>query len=180
MRLIDADLLMRKCEKWLKPKAPDEDEMVSVADIAVSTLMEIEEQPTAFDVEKVVALLEEELKLADDEKARCIKENPIQFDSAKGYANGIANAIDCVKGGLMPGENVREKSVDFRKREAAEVRSARSSSLAGTISRRCRVRSGKVDRLIGYGAPWEVLVQAWVRISSAPEVYGRSWQSCRI
>lgn len=39
-RLIDADLLMRKCEKWLKPKAPDEDEMVSVADIAVSTLME--------------------------------------------------------------------------------------------------------------------------------------------
>ena len=40
-RLIDADLLMRKCEKWLKPKAPDEDEMVSVADIAVSTLMEI-------------------------------------------------------------------------------------------------------------------------------------------
>ncbi len=34
-RLIDADLLMRKCEKWLKPKAPDEDEMVSLADIAV-------------------------------------------------------------------------------------------------------------------------------------------------
>ena len=30
MRLIDADLLMRKCEKWLKPKAPDEDEMVSL------------------------------------------------------------------------------------------------------------------------------------------------------
>lgn len=98
-RLIDADKLMRKCEKWLKPKAPDEDEMVSVADIAVSTLMEIEEQPTAFDVEKVVKLLEEELKLADDEKARCIKENPIQFDSAKGYAHGIAVAIEIVKRG---------------------------------------------------------------------------------
>lgn len=41
-RPIDADLLMRKCEKWLKPKAPDEDEMVSLADIAVSMLMEIE------------------------------------------------------------------------------------------------------------------------------------------
>lgn len=51
MRLIDADLLMRKCEKWLKPTAPDEDEMVSLANIAVSMLMEIEEQPTAFDVE---------------------------------------------------------------------------------------------------------------------------------
>lgn len=98
-RLIDADLLMRKCEKWLKPKAPDEDEMVSVADIAVSMLMEIEEQPTAYDVEKVVEELEEELKLADDEKARCIKENPMQFDSAKGYANGIAVAIEIVKRG---------------------------------------------------------------------------------
>lgn len=99
MRIIDADLLMRKCEKWLKPKAPDEDEMVSLADIAVSMLMEIEEQPTAFDAEKVVKLLEEELKLADDEKARCIKENPIQFDSAKGYAHGIAVAIEIVKRG---------------------------------------------------------------------------------
>ena len=39
-RPIDADLLMRKCEKWLKPKAPDEDEMVSLADIAVSMLEE--------------------------------------------------------------------------------------------------------------------------------------------
>lgn len=61
-RLIDTDLLMRKCEKWLKPKAPDEDEMVSVADIAVSTLMEIEEQPTAFDVEKVIEQLNELLE----------------------------------------------------------------------------------------------------------------------
>lgn len=51
-RLIDADLLMRKCEKWLKPKAPDEDEMVSLTDIAVSMLMEIEEQPTMFEMEE--------------------------------------------------------------------------------------------------------------------------------
>lgn len=99
MRLIDADLLMRKCKKWLKQKAPDEDEMVSLADIAVSMLMEIEEQPTAFDAEKVVALLEEELKSADDEKSRCIKENPMQFDEAKGYARGIAVAIEIVKRG---------------------------------------------------------------------------------
>ena len=59
----------------------------------------IDSQPTAFDVKKVVEELEEELKLADDEKARCIKENPMQFDSAKGYANGIAVAIDIVKRG---------------------------------------------------------------------------------
>ena len=59
----------------------------------------VDSQPTAFDVEKVVAILEEELKLADDEKVRCIKENPMQFDSAKGYAHGIAVAIEIVKRG---------------------------------------------------------------------------------
>ena len=99
MRLIDADLLMRKCEKWLKPKAPDEDEMVSLADIAVSMLMEIEEQPTAFDVEKVIEQLNKELELADEEKHRCTIENMLQFDEAKGYARGMACAIEIVKRG---------------------------------------------------------------------------------
>lgn len=98
-RLIDANLLMRKCEKWLKPKAPDEDEMVSVADIAVSMLMEIEEQPTAFDVEKVIEQLNKELELADEEKRRCTIENMLQFDEAKGYARGMACAIEIVKRG---------------------------------------------------------------------------------
>ena len=99
MRLIDADLLMRKCEKWLKPKAPDEDEMVSVADIAVSMLMEIEEQPTAYDVEKVIEQLNKELELADEQKRRCVIENMLQFDEAKGYARGMACAIEIVKRG---------------------------------------------------------------------------------
>ena len=47
--------------------------------------------------EKIIEKLEEELKLADNEKERCVKENHLQFDSAKGYANGIANAIEIVK-----------------------------------------------------------------------------------
>lgn len=57
--------------------------------------------PTAFDKEKVLANLREELKLSEIEKERCARENPLQFDSAKGYANGIANAIEIVeKGGI--------------------------------------------------------------------------------
>ena len=55
--------------------------------------------PTAFDINIVMEYLNKELELADDEKARCIKENPIQFDSAKGYAHGIAVAIEIVKRG---------------------------------------------------------------------------------
>lgn len=85
MRLIDADTL----KKYIVSKSPDTERF----------LQYIDEQPTAFDAEKVVALLEEELKSADDEKAKCIKENPIQFDSAKGYARGIAVAIEIVKRG---------------------------------------------------------------------------------
>lgn len=61
----------------------------------------IENEPAAFDKEKVVRELKEELKLSDDEKERCTRENPLQFDSAKGYSNGIANAIEIVeKGGV--------------------------------------------------------------------------------
>lgn len=98
-RLIDADLLMRKCEKWLKPKAPDEDEMVSVADIAVSTLMEIEEQPTAFDVEKVVKELED-LKM----RYFLTIANTGDADKDCAYlntANAIDKAIEIVKRGGM-------------------------------------------------------------------------------
>jgi hypothetical protein len=58
-RLIDADELKKNIAKWLKPSSPDESEMVAVDDIAISVMMEIEEQPTAYDVDKVVEQLKE-------------------------------------------------------------------------------------------------------------------------
>ena len=93
MRLIDADLLMEN----LGFDDTEEEREENVGQII--TWEDIDRMPTVFDVEKVVALLEEELKLADDEKSRCIKENPMQFDEAKGYARGIAVAIEIVKRG---------------------------------------------------------------------------------
>lgn len=95
-RLIDADLLMRKCEKWLKPKAPDEDEMVSLTDIAVSMLMEIEEQPTAFDVEKVVEQLQGISDEAQDEISVCEREACQYY---YGFSDGVDKAIEIVKRG---------------------------------------------------------------------------------
>lgn len=95
-RLIDADLLMRKCEKWLKPKAPDEDEMVSLTNIAVSMLMEIEEQPTAFDVEKVIEKLQVLSDKADDDIAVCEADTCQYYD---GYGDGLDRAIEIVKRG---------------------------------------------------------------------------------
>lgn len=76
MKLIDADLLMEN----LGFMDTEEEREENVGQII--TWEDVDRMPTAFDAEKVVKLLEEELKLADDEKARCIKENPIQFDSA--------------------------------------------------------------------------------------------------
>lgn len=67
----------------------------------------LNDQPTAYDLDGVLNQLEEELRMADEEKRRCAGQNPLQFDSAKGYANGIANAIDYVKGGIIPGEKTR-------------------------------------------------------------------------
>ena len=58
MRLIDADLLKKNIAKRLQGGDPQETTMVKLDDIAVSVLMEIEEQPTAYDTEKVVAELE--------------------------------------------------------------------------------------------------------------------------
>ena len=100
MRLIDADKLILHLNNYaLQEAAFMNGKIVGKYDTIQECIKVTEEQSTAFDAEKVVALLEEELKLADDEKARCIKENPMQFDSAKGYANGIAVAIEIVKRG---------------------------------------------------------------------------------
>lgn len=95
-RLIDADLLMRKCEKWLKPKAPDEDEMVSLTNIAVSMLMEIVEQPTAFDVEKVIEKLQVLSDKTDDDIAVCEADTCQYYD---GYGDGLDRAIEIIKRG---------------------------------------------------------------------------------
>lgn len=56
-RLIDEETLKKSIEKWLNPD-PNADRMVNIDDIAVSVMMEIEEQPTAYDPEKVVKQLD--------------------------------------------------------------------------------------------------------------------------
>lgn len=58
-----------------------------------------EEQPTTYNMDKVVERLEEEMKLANIERERCARENQLQFEQTKGYANGIYNAIEIVKAG---------------------------------------------------------------------------------
>ncbi len=68
-RLIDADLLKENIIKCLKPLEPEEG-MIDVDVALVSTLMEIDKQPTAFDVDNIVEQLELEMKKAKDEVDR--------------------------------------------------------------------------------------------------------------
>ena len=102
MRLIDADELIKAIEQS-RNNNPHKDRCVMRnhdTEHAHFAKM-VSEEPTAFDKEKVIKELREELNLSDAEKERCARENPLQFDSAKGYANGIANAIEIVeKGGI--------------------------------------------------------------------------------
>jgi len=90
-RLVDIDAVIKAVDRHTK----DESEVVLDNDITCI----LEEVPTAYDVEKVVAELEEELKRADIEKQRCASENPMQFDVVKGYSTGISNALEIVRNG---------------------------------------------------------------------------------
>ena len=56
MRLIDTDLLKDDMIKCLKPLKPEE-EMIDSDVALLSTIMEIDKQPTAFDVDEVVEQL---------------------------------------------------------------------------------------------------------------------------
>ncbi len=69
MRLINADLLKENISKRLKSFNPDGTE-IEVADALalVSAMMEIDEQPTAFDVDKVVRQIKD---IKDKEYVAC-------------------------------------------------------------------------------------------------------------
>ena len=100
MRLIDADRLKAAIHTDFSEHFTlyHDTDQTALFDLVMD---DIDEMPTAFDKEKVIKELREELNLSDAEKERCARENPLQFDSAKGYANGIANAIEIVeKGGI--------------------------------------------------------------------------------
>lgn len=94
MRLIDADLLKRNITKWLKPLKPDETETIELADVLKSVVVEIDEQPTAFDADKVIG----ELK-----RNKFIESECILSDVHQGYNAGLSRAIEIVKGGGVDG-----------------------------------------------------------------------------
>lgn len=94
-RLIDADKLLEEVRR-----DRDYAEKNGFMDMYYErqTLIDrINAQPTVYNLDRIVEQLKLELHLADKEKERCTRENLLQFDSAKGYAMGLSNAIEIVK-----------------------------------------------------------------------------------
>lgn len=90
-RLIDADLLKDNIIKCLKPLDPEE-EMIDVDVALLSTIMEIDEQPTAFDLDKVMEQLEDRSALA----------RPVGWSKAYEIIM-LKDAIEIIKGGGVDG-----------------------------------------------------------------------------
>lgn len=91
MRLIDANSIMRKMASMLNESGNPQ--------LAEKAIALIDHEPTAFDKEKVISNLREELEFAEIEKERCIAENPSEFQSAKGYVNGVSFSLETVENG---------------------------------------------------------------------------------
>lgn len=104
MRLIDADLLKENISKRLKSFNPDGTE-IEVADALalVSTMMEIDEQPTAFDVDKVVEQLEDikrkKYRACQDVICEDCKYSEDCCDGDESDKLALDMAVEIVKGG---------------------------------------------------------------------------------
>lgn len=100
MRLIDESTLKKSIEKWLNPDQIA-DRMVDLENITVSVMMEIEEQPTAYDVDKVVAELESIKRIMESPVTQdCFAEECKVQDCTVCI---IDRAIQIVKGGGIDG-----------------------------------------------------------------------------
>lgn len=92
-RLIDTDDLIM----YLGFENTEEEREKNVGKII--TLELIDRIPTAYDLDGVLEKLEKEMQFAERDKEWTVKVNPCQFNTAKGYANGVANACEIVKNG---------------------------------------------------------------------------------
>ena len=96
MRLIDADLLKENIIKCLKPLEPEK-EMIDSDVALLSTLMEIDKQPTAFDVDKISKELVKQKKIAN--KKMNESDDTYSMSYYDGFSSGLAISIGIVKGG---------------------------------------------------------------------------------
>ena len=100
MKLIDADKLIEEMSKWYwdkeKQKAAEEDAspMDLFTHLAITT---VQEQPTAFDVDKISKELVKQKKIAN--KKMNESDDTYSMSYYDGFSSGLAIAIGITKGG---------------------------------------------------------------------------------
>lgn len=98
--LISRDFTVKALREYAEQKhAVGQTELANGILKAINFLEKEENVPTAYDVEKVVTELEEELELAEKEEKRCLMEHSQRYEKAEQYALGISNALDVVRNG---------------------------------------------------------------------------------
>ena len=90
MRLIDADKLILHLNDYALQEAPFRGESADTYNVIKQCIEAVEEQPTAYDVDKVVKQLRKD-KFIDCET--------VLSDVHQGYNAGLSRAIDIVKAG---------------------------------------------------------------------------------
>lgn len=96
--MIDEKELIKELDVWWETLDPRNDS--TICDVIEAVKEKIDDIPTAYDLENVIKTLGKELKLAEMDKEQVMIENPLQFDYVRGYAMGISNALEIVKGGF--------------------------------------------------------------------------------
>lgn len=94
--MIDEKELIKELDAWWETLDSRTDS--TICDVIEAVKEKIDDIPTAYDLDNVIKALGKELKLAEMDKEQVMIENPLQFDYVRGYAMGISNALEIVKG----------------------------------------------------------------------------------
>lgn len=101
MRLIDADLLTQKVKGWLNTDSNSDSIMIDANESVACVLREIEEQPTAYDVDKVVEQLNElkEYDVCANISCETCSYTGRCWEGERGQKVAIDRAVEIAKGG---------------------------------------------------------------------------------
>lgn len=97
--MIDENRLLEKLGVWygsLFPRTSIQDSIkCDVIDSVMTMIKDIEKIDT-MDSGKIINRLQKELDLAAKERNRCMANNNLQYEFARGYVRGITNAIEII------------------------------------------------------------------------------------
>jgi len=99
MRLIDADKLIEHLNDYALQEAPFNGENKDVYDAIKQCIEAIEEQPTVYNIEKIVNQINEERELSNADFEKYVKEKNLCLDSEYDdwFFNGLKRAEEIVK-----------------------------------------------------------------------------------